>query len=102
MRWLTTLVPIATLLAVAFLVLVVGAPRPVESVRLLGGPTDKLPRFSGLLLAERDGAPLASAQLELFARAETGATARGEVTLDADGMAETTLDFSKIPRAFSH
>ena len=101
MRWLTTLVPIATLLAVAFLVLVVGAPRPVESVRLLGGPTDQLARFSGLLLAERDGSPLASARLELFARAETGATARGEVTLDADGMAETTLDFSKIPRAFS-
>lgn len=101
MRWLTTLVPIVTLLAVAFLVLVIGAPRPVESVRLLGGPTDQLSRFSGLLLAERDGAPLASARLELFARAESGATARGEVTLDADGMAETALDFAKIPRAFS-
>ncbi|HET9934130.1 MAG TPA: Ig-like domain-containing protein, partial [Polyangiaceae bacterium] len=101
MRWLTTLVPIATLLAVAFLVLVVGAPRPVASVRLLGGPTDGLARFSGLLLAEVDGAPLSTARLELFARSEAGSPARSVVTLDGDGMGETSLDFAKVPRSFS-
>lgn len=100
MRALSALVPIATLLVVALLVLVVGAPQPVESYRLRGGPTDALPRFSALVLAERDGAPLASAQLELFARSESGRSARSELLLDKEGMGEATLDFGQAPGAF--
>jgi hypothetical protein len=100
MRWLSTFLPLATLLVVAYLVLVVGAPRSVVSVRLLGGPTDKLPVFSAMLLCERNGSPLASEQLELSARAESGATARARATLDADGLAELMLDFAAPPRSF--
>lgn len=100
MRWLSSLLPLATLVVVAYLVFVVGAPRSVVALRLLGGPTDELARFSALLLCERDGSPCGAEKLELSARATSGQTARTGAAFDEDGLAEVALDFAAPPRAF--
>jgi hypothetical protein len=99
-RFLLALLPVATFLVVGVLVLFIGAPRPIEAVRVWGGPTDRLARFSGWVEAEIDGRPLANAKLSARARPARGNPAAATATLDADGWSELLLDFDRPPEAF--
>jgi hypothetical protein len=99
-RFLLALLPLTTFVVVGVLVLWIGAPRAVEVVRLWGGPTDRLSRFSGWVEAERDGRPLSGAKLRVTARPVQGSAASTTSTLDADGRAEVLLDFERIPQSF--
>ncbi|MGC4091662.1 MAG: DEAD/DEAH box helicase [Polyangiaceae bacterium] len=99
MRWLSTVVPLVTLLLVAYLVFVVGAPRPLLSMRLSGGPTDSLARFTGVLELQSSDGRLPR-DLEISARALSGQVARATSTVDADGRSELELDFAGPPLAF--
>jgi hypothetical protein len=99
-RFLLTLLPLVTFVVVGVLVLWVGAPRPVEAVRLWGGPTDRLPRFSGWVEAELDGRPLANAKLRVAARPAQGQPTSTTATLDAEGRTELLLDFQRAPQSF--
>ncbi|MFZ5891905.1 MAG: hypothetical protein ACOY0T_12695 [Myxococcota bacterium] len=100
MRSLSALLPVLTLLVVAYIVLVVGAPRGVVSLRLSGGPTDRLARYSALLAAERDGKPFTGETFELFARSPDGQRAHTRAELDAEGYAEVALEFPRAPGSF--
>lgn len=91
-------IPLLAVASIGTLVLWVGAPRPVLSARLWGGPTDRLARFTGLIELERQGdlrVPRSGATVQVSARAESGATAQTVARLDPDGQAEITLDFGR-------
>jgi len=96
-RSLALLLPGVTFAAVALVVLGPAAERPLISARLYGGPTDRLPGFTGFLAAERDGKPLAGEEIGLHARSLSGGEVLRSVRLDADGQAEISLDFGTAP-----
>lgn len=99
-RLLLALLPLTTFVVVGVLVLWIGAPRPVEVVRLWGGPTDRLPRFSAWVEVEIDGRPLSGGKLRLSARPAQGSARSATPTLDAEGRAEFSFDFERAPESF--
>ncbi|HWA76963.1 MAG TPA: hypothetical protein VG937_31730 [Polyangiaceae bacterium] len=99
-RVLFALLPLVTFVAVGVLVLWVGVARPVESIRVWGGPTDRAARFSGWIEAEVDGHPLAGQVLRLTARPEQANSVSVAQPLDAQGRAEIQFDFERPPLSF--
>jgi hypothetical protein len=99
-RVLFALLPIVTFVVVGVLVLWVGAARPVESIRVWGGPTDRAPRFSGWIEAEIDGRAQAGKVLQLTARPAQGEPLHVSQALDDQGRAELSFDFQRPPLWF--
>ena len=98
LRALLTALPLLTLLVVFGLVFGVGAPRPLASARVWGGPSDRLSRFSCWVEVDADAG--ASRRVHLRARDVHGAEATADAELDADGRAELALEFPAPPGAF--
>ncbi len=97
MRLPLSLVPLATLVAVAAIVFRGGASRPVESFRLVGGPTDRLASWSGWVEAAVDGSARRGGSFDVEAVSTRGARAEQHIELDAEGRAPLRLDFGREP-----
>jgi hypothetical protein len=98
LRYLLTALPVLTVAVVSLLVLVLGAERPVPSVRVWGGPTDGLSRFSAWIQVEDPATGIGAGDVvQIEARAMGGASAASEVRLDGDGRGQVELDFARPP-----
>lgn len=91
------LIPLLTTAAVAGLVLTVGAPRPIESARLFGGPSDSRARFTGWLETWTEGVPRAPGKAKISGFTANGTRSETLVSLDQDGQGEFSLDFGDAP-----
>jgi len=93
--------PAATVLLVAFALLLVLPRRPALGARVYGGPTDGgLPGSYRLQVVEQEGAserPLGGRPVALEVRAPAGGLARWSGTLDPEGLAEVQLPGSRPP-----
>jgi hypothetical protein len=100
-RFLLALLPLTTFVVVGVLVLGLGAPRPIEFVRVWGGPTDRSSRFSAWVEAEAEGGrPLAGVKLRLSAQPAQGSARTVTTMLDLEGRAEVSFDFERAPGSF--
>lgn len=98
LRYLLTALPVLTVVAVSLLVLVVGAERPVPGVRVWGGPTDGIGRFSAWIQVDDPARRVGAGDVvRVEARATDGAAAASEVRLDADGRGQVEFDFARPP-----
>jgi hypothetical protein len=91
-------IPLATIASIGFLILWVGAPRPITSARVWGGPTEGVRRWTGWIEVEtlRDGRrPLAGAHVRVTGRVGDGRVAEIDVVLDEAGQGEVALDFGE-------
>lgn len=98
LRWLLRSLPVLTVAGVAFLVLVLGAERPVDGVRVWGGPTDALSRFSGWIQLDAPASGVGSGDVvQIEAKSKLAGSARAELKLDRDARAELLLEFGAPP-----
>lgn len=93
-------IPLLTVALIGVLVLWIGVPQPATSVRVWGGPTDRLARWTGWIEVETRGKltrPLSNATVQVAAIAADGRAAETSVELDGEGQGELTLDFGAEP-----